>query len=47
MTMIRPKIKGLIMPKPKAKMVIENTMIGAKGKGVRKGEFLGIENKVR
>ena len=47
MTMIRPKIKGLPMTKPKAKMASESQMIGAKGKGNLKGEFLGTSKMMR
>ncbi len=44
--MIRPKIKGLPMTKPK-KGAKESSSIGMKGPGKLKGEFLGTGNMVR
>ena len=45
--MIRPKIKGLPMTKPKVKIAPEDQVIGAKGKGNLKGEFLGNSKMMR
>ena len=46
MTMIRPKIKGLKMTKPK-KQAKEGDPIGKKGHGNMKGEFLGTSKMLR
>ena len=48
MTMIRPKIKGLKMTdkKPKSSESVKEPMIGKKGKGKFKGEFLGTSKLI-
>lgn len=48
MTMIRPKIKGLKMTqmKPKGSESVKETVVGRKGKGKLKGEFLGTSKMV-
>jgi hypothetical protein len=48
MTMIRPKIKGLPMTKPKkSKGKQDFDGIGIKAKGNMKGEFLGTKGMMR
>jgi hypothetical protein len=46
MTMIRPKIKGLPMTKPKSRRFPQQETIGKKAKGTREGEFLGTSKMV-
>lgn len=47
MTMIKPKIKGLKQKPPKGVIMNESDVIGRKGHGKNKGQFLGDKPGVR
>jgi hypothetical protein len=47
MTMIKPKIKGLKQQKPKGVIMHEADVIGRKGYGTKKGQFLGDKAGVK